>query len=133
MSTIIESVFLERMSCNKCGAVFALNLQYVQYARSNAGGYWCPYCDCRWSWSEHKTDRLLKQLEVKERELHEAKCETLRQNQLREQEQIAREKAEKKLRRVNNGVCPCCKRSFTNLARHMKTKHPKSHQPQEQG
>ncbi len=26
--------------------------------------------------------------------------------------------------RVGNGVCPCCKRSFCNLQRHMSTKHP---------
>lgn len=26
--------------------------------------------------------------------------------------------------RVKNGVCPCCKRSFTALARHIATKHP---------
>lgn len=26
--------------------------------------------------------------------------------------------------RVGNGVCPCCNRSFENLQRHMKTKHP---------
>lgn len=39
-----------------------------------------------------------------------------------------REKAEaevKKIRkRVGRGACPCCKRSFTNLQRHMTTKHP---------
>jgi len=27
-------------------------------------------------------------------------------------------------RRINGGVCTCCNRTFTNLARHMKTKHP---------
>lgn len=26
--------------------------------------------------------------------------------------------------RVGNGVCPCCTRSFTDLRRHMATKHP---------
>lgn len=30
----------------------------------------------------------------------------------------------KQLDRVKNGVCPCCSRSFVNLARHMETKHP---------
>lgn len=28
-------------------------------------------------------------------------------------------------KRAANGVCPCCKRSFINLHRHMRTKHPK--------
>lgn len=26
--------------------------------------------------------------------------------------------------RVGNGVCPCCNRTFGNLARHMMTQHP---------
>jgi hypothetical protein len=30
----------------------------------------------------------------------------------------------KQLERVKNGVCPCCNRSFQNLARHMESKHP---------
>ncbi len=27
-------------------------------------------------------------------------------------------------KRIVNGVCPCCKRAFTNLKAHMHTKHP---------
>ena len=34
-------------------------------------------------------------------------------------------KAARKLNRVAKGICPECKRSFTNLARHMKCKHPR--------
>jgi hypothetical protein len=26
-------------------------------------------------------------------------------------------------KRVGNGVCPCCNRTFEDLARHMKVKH----------
>lgn len=28
------------------------------------------------------------------------------------------------LKRVTNGVCPCCNRTFQNLGRHMKGQHP---------
>lgn len=35
-------------------------------------------------------------------------------------------KVEKQLMRVHKGVCPCCNRTFTNLSRHMKTKHPEA-------
>ncbi len=27
-------------------------------------------------------------------------------------------------KRAANGVCPCCNRTFSDLARHMKAKHP---------
>lgn len=37
--------------------------------------------------------------------------------------EAARE-AERLRRRTAAGVCPCCNRSFVQLARHMKTKHP---------
>lgn len=33
-------------------------------------------------------------------------------------------KLTKTTKRVQGGVCPCCDRSFVQLARHMKTKHP---------
>jgi hypothetical protein len=36
-----------------------------------------------------------------------------------------RKKSASVAKRVGNGVCPCCNRSFVNLQRHMKTKHPK--------
>jgi hypothetical protein len=33
-------------------------------------------------------------------------------------------KLEKQLKRIHRGVCPCCNRTFQNIANHMKTKHP---------
>lgn len=124
MTTFTETVTLEKDTCGKCGGVFALNKSFTDHARANKGGYNCPYCQTRWYWNESDADRLRKQLEARDRELRESKCETLRKQQLLDLEQQAREKAERKLRRVHNGVCPCCKRSFTNLQRHMATKHP---------
>lgn len=44
-------------------------------------------------------------------------------------ERTAKEKAERKLKRVALGVCQCCNRSFTNLARHMSSKHPETVKP----
>ena len=37
---------------------------------------------------------------------------------------VARGKLRAQSERIKNGVCPCCKRHFTNLERHMHTKHP---------
>jgi len=36
----------------------------------------------------------------------------------------ARGQVTKLRNRVGHGVCPCCNRTFGNLARHMNTKHP---------
>lgn len=39
---------------------------------------------------------------------------------------ISKMKAEhaKTSRRLSRGVCPCCNRTFNQMARHMRTKHP---------
>lgn len=41
----------------------------------------------------------------------------------------ARNQRDKERKRVGNGVCPCCNRSFANLQRHMTTKHPEHAHP----
>lgn len=117
-------VTLHTINCGACGGIYAINERYRSDRATDGGDWTCPYCKCRWGYSDHnENSRLKKELEQKARELTAAKCETLRNQQLLEAEQQARQKSEKKLKRVGNGVCPCCKRSFTNLARHMATKH----------
>lgn len=48
------------------------------------------------------------------------------QEKARLAEELAAEqkKRQRLIRRTNAGVCHCCNRTFTNMARHMKTKHP---------
>lgn len=61
-------------------------------------------------------------------ELEQEKQKSIRDtNYLRQQlilEENKRKESDRKLKRIHNGVCPCCNRSFVNLQRHMKTKHP---------
>lgn len=42
----------------------------------------------------------------------------------RDQHAAAKAELEKLKLRVSCGTCPACRRNFTNLARHMKSKHP---------
>jgi hypothetical protein len=43
---------------------------------------------------------------------------------LRDQLAAAERERKRHEARTKNGVCPCCQRSFVQLARHIKTKHP---------
>ena len=126
MAPFTALVSLEQKSCGRCGGVFALNAEFLKHARDHRGGYFCPYCQTWWSWSESEADRLRKQLEEKSRELTIAKSDALRNAHAAADERAAKRKLEKKLRRVKAGVCPCCNRTFQNLARHMANKHPDS-------
>lgn len=121
--TITQVIQLEEIVCGTCGITHAVPRDWIATRRRESGDIHCPNGCCR-TWKESDADRLRKQLEAREKELREAKCETLRKQQLLDSERQIREAIEKKLRRSNKGVCTCCNRSFENLQRHMKTKHP---------
>lgn len=67
-----------------------------------------------------------------QRELKKSRAETELAHEMRKRDlndagrkiAAARGEVTKIKNRVGNGVCPCCRRSFQNLMRHMKTKHP---------
>ncbi len=124
MITFTESVTLEKITCGSCAGTMALNQQWLEEKRRESGGFTCPYCGIRRGWWKSESDRLREQLDAKARELVVSKCETSRERNLREHAEKMRAESDRKLRRVKVGVCPCCNRTFTNLARHMKTKHP---------
>lgn len=114
--TFTEIITFTKIDCGRCGASYAINEKY-RAERKEKGGYWhCPYCQCSWGYGDSTNAQLQRALEEKQRLLTAAKCETLRERQLKED-------LERKQRRVARGVCPCCNRSFENLQRHMKTKH----------
>lgn len=53
------------------------------------------------------------------------KAAAIRREQLeRDQRQAAENERDRLKLRSKNGCCPCCKRNFQNLQRHMRTKHP---------
>ena len=102
--------------CCVCGVVFGMTTHYQGEARKTHSEFHCPnghpqhYID---ESEAEKNSRLLKE----ERARHQRTI--ARENEHR----IAREQAERKLKRVAAGVCPECKRTFQNLAKHMSCKH----------
>lgn len=127
---ISVEVTLTEMNCGECGGTYAINERYrrQKYEKGNSG--WnCPYCKTTWGYfDDSENDRLKKEKNKLERRL------TLEQNR-RESAEAETKKANNKLRaekaaktklknRIKHGVCPCCTRTFKNLARHMKGQHP---------
>lgn len=117
----------ERHVVNQCGtcAVWHTIPEIVYNCYRAEGGFWhCPNGHQR-GW--HKgTDAI-------ERENTRRERDRLKQDAARLAEEIAAEKAradaaERKYlqakRRSAAGVCPCCNRTFANMQRHMKSKHP---------
>lgn len=113
--TEFTSLSYQTEICCNCGVHFAMAQHFHNEKRTNGGTFYCPNGHSQ-HYTKPRMQELQEQLEQKERELRAQKCVALAEQQMRE-------KAERKLKRVSRGVCPCCNRTFSNLARHMKTKH----------
>lgn len=118
---------LEIIDCGECGVVFAMPERVLRLRRKTGGAFYCPNGH-RLAFTETEVDRLKNQLSSEKKqatywhdEYERAKDATEREERRANgyKGQLALQK-----KRVAAGVCPCCNRTFQNLQRHMKCKHP---------
>ncbi len=107
---------LEVTDCCTCGVAFALPLSLHRTAKEKGSSFYCPNGH---SLVYKKTD-----VQKLQEELQQANERVATANKLRWEQEERAVKAERKLKRVHRGVCPECKRTFRDVARHMQTKHP---------
>lgn len=129
MNQIQESITLTAINCGECGGTYCINERYRAQRYEKGGGWHCPYCQCSWGYfGDTEAAKLKKALEAEQRNTAFYKNNAASERASREcteRRLIAAKGAKIRLRnRIKNGVCPCCTRSFENLANHIKTKHP---------
>jgi hypothetical protein len=118
------------MTCGGCQFHFAIDEAYYDKCMTNYDNYWyCPKCGShRHFIGETETDKLKRELKQKENAIEAERERSLKlRSRLQFQKNVARgQKAAKTraLNRIKNGVCPCCNRTFADLAKHMASKHP---------
>jgi len=130
MSThILVTVEIETRTCPVCGVHYGVDKALID-RRLREGGHWfCTNGDSL-SFIEPEVEKLRKQLASAQGNLNfyrsyseqkEAEAKELGK-------QVRAQKAAKTrlMRRVTNGVCPCCQRHFANVQRHMQSRHPDS-------
>lgn len=127
---------MQNVTCASCYMVFGTPDRFVEDRRKDGKGFTCPSGHTNYyqrGGSEEdklrqERDCLKQQLAEKEDALKAKDVEVAAAVELQAKAEANAKRARTKLRkvevRVHNGVCPCCNRSFANLARHMKTKHP---------
>ncbi len=106
--------------CCVCGVNFAVPERLLANRREAGGSFYCP--------NGHSlvfTKTRAMQLE------DELKATKARARHHQDQHEAAvrsnralRGQITKERKRIANGVCPCCNRSFVNLQRHMSGQHP---------
>jgi hypothetical protein len=121
MTTFIESLsFVTISCCTECGISWALPESYQKKRKEDGINFFCPngHSQC---YRESDVLKLQKQLDRanSDRDWWKQRQEATAKE--RAAEELKRKKLE---RRIKNGVCPCCQRSFVNVKRHMATKHP---------
>lgn len=107
--------------CPKCGIEYAAPKIFMDECRANSAMFFhCPNGHPR-HFTESEADKLRKERDRLTQRLAQKDDEI---KDLENRRRAAIGQVTKMKNRVNNGVCPCCNRTFENLQRHMASKHP---------
>jgi NMD protein affecting ribosome stability and mRNA decay len=126
--TIEHTLTFEIETCCSCGVAFGLEKWMRKRLVESHDSFYCPNGHAQHFTGKTEAQQLREQLATEQ------------QNSLRQSERARRAEQDAKhfessrnaykgqitkiKKRVGNGVCPCCNRTFAALARHMATKHP---------
>ncbi len=107
--------------CCNCGVAFGLPSDLQEQLKNDPNKYFhCPNGHSQ-HYAKSKEQRLREEAE-KALRLKENEMANLASAKIQLEDQL--KKSEQKLKRLTNGVCPCCNRTFSNLHNHMKKQHP---------
>jgi hypothetical protein len=130
-TTYATETTLTTITCGECGGVYAIAEKFREQSQKEGTTWRCPYpgCHVHWGYANNSENAQLKrQLEAErqrvERAENRARMAASRQGIAERSARAYKGQVTKVKRRVGNGVCPCCNRTFSDLARHMKGKHP---------
>jgi hypothetical protein len=111
-------------NCCNCGVDFAMTDAFIQNRKNDRKSWYCPNGHSQWFPGETASDkaqRLAGQLDMERTRRQQAEMDV-------DYARRARKAVSTRLRkvkvRVGHGVCPCCTRTFKQLAAHMAAKHP---------
>lgn len=107
-------------TCWVCGITWAMPWGWVRKQSEQGNCFYCPK-GCKLAYGDSEIDKLKAKLSQADNRTH------LAQRQLANEQKNHRATkghVTRQRKRAAAGVCPCCNRTFKQLARHMKTQHP---------
>lgn len=118
---LIEGRSMAAESCCSCGIEFLVPKEFQSHCLEKGPGksFYCPNGHSL-SYKESETDKLRRERDLMRQQLAQ-KDDEISKEQSRALS--AQKETERIKKRLHGGVCPCCSRRFSNLERHMKSKH----------
>ena len=112
-ATVYVAIHLVPEECPVCHVWHAIPESMETRMKRNGESAYCPNGHS-WLFIDDKAARLEKENTALQHRLDIAKQEAA--EEFRKRTRLER--------RIKAGICPCCQRHFTNVERHIKTKHP---------
>lgn len=122
------------MRCKTCGLEYMIPAAFHAALRNSKAWWHCPNGH-QWHYTENEADKLRRERDQLAQRIAQKDDEIAQLDASRDRawSEVARQ--ERKLsaakgqitkikKRVHGGVCPCCNRTFSDLAKHMAGKHP---------
>lgn len=114
-------------TCAECGIVFGIGAEYEVILRKKGTRFFCPNGHGL-SFGESEADKLRRERDKlkQDQAWYEQRLKEVRDEASFERRRVsaARGQITKLKKRAAAGVCPCCNRTFQDLARHMAGQHP---------
>lgn len=117
-----------QIRCFKCDVLFCMpDTLYTQRLEDHRD-FWCPNGHQQHFTGTREVDQQRERADAAERSRDFWRTQAQEKERALVGQRAATTRAKNKLKRVKvrvaHGVCPCCKRTFVALGRHMATKHP---------
>lgn len=127
--SFIRTTTYETITCPSqgCGVQFAITASFASLRRDDQRSFRCPWGHTM-SYGENDLDRERKRTTRLQAQLDQAKAEVRTQRESRQSADRSAAAYKGHLTRIKNriaaGVCPCCRRPFAAVMRHMRGQHP---------
>jgi hypothetical protein len=137
VTAVSVSTTMTVIECAACAIAFAVPARFEQERRRDHRQFFCPHGHSNYFAAQSAEERLAKQVaDLKATVTHardEAEWERERRQATERSLAATRGVLTRTRRRVAAGVCPCCHRTFQQLARHMAGQHPEYTAEEAQG
>lgn len=125
---VIRGARHEVHDCITCGVVYTIPEVMISQQRKHGGYHSCPSGHrqgwdkdgCQFAKLERERDRLKQQIAERDDAIAEQKR---MREAVERQAAVAKGQVTQLKKRAAAGLCPCCNRHFTNLERHIASKH----------